>query len=310
MIDSILLITYMLLVVLLVSLVMMILYKLYLSLNPSRESSSSEELENDFMNLAPDMLYSTHSSSDLEQQLPLYHANDEDIDKVRRMMASSRKSESSRKLKTGDSSKTDESRRKTFAEKSSSFAGHYLSMADRIKAMKNSPKVGTTGTSKYNIVPNVNKKDKQNNDRIIKNSSIDLTSSASGKSAKFANVNSYGSRKSTGFVPTSKQDAQVLQSSENQSSKNTSSFLDLLDQLNEITNDEKESSKKRAKMLANATFTASSSGLESSVSDETASQTLIGKFSESNPDPEQINLSLISRRDTFDETSSLVSKPE
>jgi len=94
------------------------------------------------------------------------------------------------------------------------------------------------------------------------------------------------SKKSTGFIPTLKSVFPVS-SSNNRGSQN---FLMLLDSLDAIDDDEIEKK-------APPSTIASCTGIEANPSDETASQTLIGRELNSSEDPGRILLNLIKSDD-------------
>ena len=126
---------------------------------------------------------------------------------------------------------------------------------------------------------NMNKHTEQSQN-IISNATIrtkKITSNASDDSLK--------SRNSFGFVPSIRTVAPLT----NRGKRGTQNFLMLLDSLDPI---EDEEAKKRKQPKRHYT-TASSSGIEANSSDETASQTLIGKELDHVNDLEAIKLDYI-----------------
>lgn len=73
---------------------------------------------------------------------------------------------------------------------------------------------------------------------------------------------------------------------------NMSNFLQILDRINAVDGEDEEERRERERKR-HATRSASSSGIEAAPSDETASQTFIGKEPEARPDPGRIQLGLI-----------------
>lgn len=98
---------------------------------------------------------------------------------------------------------------------------------------------------------------------------------------------SSGGIKSTGFEPTLKTSVEPLK--KDQKKQN---FLDLLDELSGLDEDPDEAERNRRKRVREQIKTASSSGIEASASDETASQTFIGREPPGR-DPGRIELELI-----------------
>lgn len=93
--------------------------------------------------------------------------------------------------------------------------------------------------------------------------------------------------KSTGFEPTLKRSIEPLH--RNQKKQN---FLELLDELNALDDNQEEFEGNRRKQGKEEIKTASSSGIEASASDETSSQTFIGREAPSQ-NPGRIELELI-----------------
>lgn len=82
--------------------------------------------------------------------------------------------------------------------------------------------------------------------------------------------------------------------------KRRNNFLEILDRLSTLGDDEEEDRirKRREERRRNMTDTSSSTGIEAESTDETASQTLIGKEPKATPEPGRIQLSLIKARNT------------
>lgn len=99
--------------------------------------------------------------------------------------------------------------------------------------------------------------------------------------------------KSTGFEPTLKRSVESVKKDEKKQN-----FLDLLDELNGLDDNKEELERKRRKRAKELVTTASSVGIEASASDETASQTFIGR-EPPRPDPGRIELDLIKADSTL-----------
>ena len=98
-----------------------------------------------------------------------------------------------------------------------------------------------------------------------------------------ASTESLKSKKSFGFVPSIK----AVEPLPNHGKRDTQNFLMLLDTLDALDDEDT----KRRKM--EASYTASSAGIEANSSDETASQTFIGRDLDADNDPGKIHLRLI-----------------
>lgn len=114
-----------------------------------------------------------------------------------------------------------------------------------------------------------------------------IKSIASNKSADVRGI------KSTGFEPTLKRSVESVKKDEKKQN-----FLDLLDELNGLEDNKEELERKRRKREKELVTTASSVGIEASASDETASQTFIGR-EPPRPDPGRIELDLIKADSTL-----------
>jgi hypothetical protein len=158
-------------------------------------------------------------------------------------------------------------------------------------SVSSSPTVGSTntdssiaitedyGTKKASIY-NVNKQTEQSQ-KLLSNSSSrgkKITSNASDDSLK--------SRNSFGFTPSIRTVAPLA----NRGRRGTQNFLMLLDSLEPIENEE---AKRRRQHPKKPFTTASASGIEANSSDETSSQTLIGKELDRGSDPGAIQLDYI-----------------
>lgn len=96
------------------------------------------------------------------------------------------------------------------------------------------------------------------------------------------------SKNSFGFVPSIRSVAPIS----NRGHRGTQNFLMLLDSLDALDDDELKRSRQKPQFTA-----ASGSGIEASSSDETASQTLIGKELDKSKDPGRIQLDYIKVQD-------------
>lgn len=131
------------------------------------------------------------------------------------------------------------------------------------------------------------------NDKILHES---LSKSlASSKSLPMREIKSYQSRKSTGFEPSISTIEQTIVEPLKKQSGN--SFLEILNRLNETDREEDELERKererRKRRREQRVQSISPTGIEAGSSDETASQTFIGKEFESRPNPGKILLGLI-----------------
>lgn len=104
-----------------------------------------------------------------------------------------------------------------------------------------------------------------------------------------ASVESLRSKKSFGFTPSMRTVAPIS----NRGKRGAQNFLMLLDTLDALEDD--ESKRRKIHQVYTA---ASSSGIEANSSDETASQTFIGRELDKSNDPGQIQLSLIKAQET------------
>lgn len=148
---------------------------------------------------------------------------------------------------------------------------------------------------------------KGNNDKVLQDSLMSNKSLASNKSIR--EMKSYSSRKSTGFEPSINREA-LLQTVEPLKGQRTSSFLEILNKLNELEGDDEEERKERERKRRRReerelNSISSINGIDANSSDETASQTFIGKPPDARPDPGRIKLGLIRAQETIDLNSSL-----
>lgn len=95
---------------------------------------------------------------------------------------------------------------------------------------------------------------------------------------------------STGFQPTTISENQTVEPLIKRERGN--SFLEILDTLNKMDDDEEEKERKKRRRNQKVQ-SVSSTGIEPNPSDETDSQTFIGKESEARPEPGKILLGLI-----------------
>lgn len=148
----------------------------------------------------------------------------------------------------------------------------------------------------------------KSNDRILhevaSNKSLNSSKSSIGQRMK-SNL----SRKSSGFELT----IPVKSVEPVKKGQKGVNFLDLLDKLNEVIDDDQEQSERRERERKKRKYderhmrdtidTTSSAGIEANPSDETASQTFIGKEPDSRPDPGELQLGLIKALD-FDTSAN------
>lgn len=151
--------------------------------------------------------------------------------------------------------------------------------------------------NKY-ISNNNSMKGAQNNNDYVINQYLSNEKSLSSYKSVGTAIKSYGSKKSTGFEPSIKEE----QNNQMNAGKKPN-FLELLDKLDEIATQDAENANRKGGQKNRAALTASSSGIEANSSDETASQTFIGRGPDARPDPGQINLDIIGKQDPVSDLS-------
>jgi hypothetical protein len=142
------------------------------------------------------------------------------------------------------------------------------------------------GGVKKSSVYNVNKESEQQNQRLIVVSNKGHTTGRAKKVMSDASEDSLRSKNSFGFIPSIRTVAPLA----NRGKRETQNFLMLLDSLEPI---EDEDARRRKQQPRKPFTTASSSGIEANSSDETASQTLIGKELDRSCDIGEIKLDYI-----------------
>jgi len=142
-------------------------------------------------------------------------------------------------------------------------------------------------TQRNRYIDYKNTLDNKSHDKILHESLERSLNSSKSVKSRIGEMKSNGSRRSTGFEPT----LGTVKPFSRGGRKNN--FLELLDRLNAIDAESEQELQEREEKKKKAAYTASSAGIEADPSDETASQTFIGKEPTSRPDPGSIHLSLI-----------------
>lgn len=139
----------------------------------------------------------------------------------------------------------------------------------------------------------------KSSDKVLHESCLGTHQSNKTSVSKIGSMQSVGSRNSYGFEPNTWLIEPVVK--QGHKTNNFLSILERLDALEEFDEFEREQERERVRrrrLVEETPQTISSAGIEANSSDETASQTYIGKEATARPDPGTIELSLIRAQNT------------